>query len=134
MKPISVKGKYYKRIKNSNHLLTINEINDFYLKSMHLSWDSYPYQNSDFSKLDEAKILNFIEKVNSSGLFYLDGNLKECLEKLHLVKNNIPTNAAMILFAKEELFYNIHIGRFKTQSHIIDDKMVRGTLFEAVDY
>ncbi len=27
----------------------------------------------------------------------------------------------------------MHIGRFKTQSHIIDDKMVRGSLFEAVD-
>jgi len=39
----------------------------------------------------------------------------------------------MLLFSKEELFYNVHIGRFKTQAHIIDDKMVRGTLFEAVE-
>lgn len=29
--------------------------------------------------------------------------------------------------------YNIHIGRFKTPSTIIDDRMIRATLFDAVE-
>ncbi len=133
VKPVSLQGRYYIRKKNSNHLLALNEINDVYLQSIQTSWDSYPYADAKNTDLDETKILSFIEKVNSSGRFKLNGKPLECLKKLRLIKNNTPTNAAMLLFSKEELFYNIHIGRFKTQSHIIDDKMVRGTLFEAVE-
>ena len=133
VKPISVKGKYYKRIKNSNHLLSINEINDIYLKSMQLSWDSYPHSNSKYEDLDEEKIIQFIQRVNQNGRFKLLGTPIECLTKLKLIDNNIPTNAAMILFAKEEMYYNVHVGRFKTASLIIDDKMIRGNLFEVVE-
>lgn len=34
---------------------------------------------------------------------------------------------------KEDTIYNIHLGRFKTPSMIIDDRMLRLSLFEAVD-
>lgn len=50
-----------------------------------------------------------------------------------LIKENGVTNAAMILFSKENLFYNVHVGRFKTQSFIIDERMIRGNLFDVVD-
>ena len=133
VKPVSLQGRFYIRKNNSNHLLSASEINDVYLKSIQTSWDSYPYPDAKYDDLDEQKIIAFIERVNQSGRFNLSGTPYECLQKLRLIKNNIPTNAAMLLFSKEELFYNVHIGRFKTQSHIIDDKMVRGTLFEAVE-
>ncbi len=133
VKPVSLQGRYFKRKHNSNHLLSANEINDIYLQSIQTSWDSYPYVGTHFSNLDKSKITKFIEKVNQSGRFKLVGAPYECLRKLRLIKDEQPTNAAMLLFSKEELFYNVHIGRFKTQSHIIDDKMVRGTLFETVD-
>lgn len=45
----------------------------------------------------------------------------------------MPTNSAYLLFAADDPHYNVHIGRFKTPSVIIDDKMVSGTLFEMVD-
>ncbi len=38
-----------------------------------------------------------------------------------------------MLFAKTDISYNVHLGRFKTPSLIIDDKMLRLPLFEAVD-
>ena len=133
VKPIAFQGRYYVRRNNSNHLLSVNQINDVYLQSIQTSWDSYPYPNSVYEDLDQNKIKIFIEKINRSGRFNLVGEPIECIEKLRLLENNVPTNAAMILFAKDELFNNIHIGRFKTQSHIIDDKMVRGTLFDVVE-
>lgn len=133
VKPVSMLGRYYVRRNNSNHLLSANEINELYLQSIQTSWDSYPFADAQYSDLDEIKISSFIEKVNSGGRFKLVGSPKSCLQKLRLVKDDVPTNAAMLLFSKQELFYNVHIGRFKTQSHIIDDKMVRGSLFEAVD-
>lgn len=133
VKPVALQGRYFIRKNNSNHLLSTNEINDLYLQSIQTSWDSYPYADASYADLDENKITNFTKKVNAGGRFNLSGTPKECLQKLRMLKNNVPTNAAMLLFSKEEMFYNVHIGRFKTQSHIIDDKMVRGTLFEAVD-
>ena len=39
----------------------------------------------------------------------------------------------MLLFAKEEIMYNVHLGRFKTPSLIIDDRMFHLSLFEVVE-
>jgi ATP-dependent DNA helicase RecG len=50
-----------------------------------------------------------------------------------MVKKDIVTNAAMILFSKNNLFYNVHVGRFKTSSLIIDERMFNGNLFDVVD-
>ncbi|HAN77813.1 MAG TPA: ATP-dependent DNA helicase, partial [Bacteroidales bacterium] len=124
---------YYVRKHNSNHLLNVSEINETYLRSIQTSWDSYPYPDSNYTDLDENKIIEFIQKVNAGDRFKLSGTPYECMQKLRLLKNNVPTNAAMILFSNEELYYNLHVGRFKTPSYIIDDKMIRGTLFDAVE-
>ena len=39
----------------------------------------------------------------------------------------------MVLFGKNDPPYALHIGRFKTPSMIIDDRMIRGTLFDVVE-
>jgi len=38
-----------------------------------------------------------------------------------------------LLFAKEPIRHNVHIGRFKTPSMIIDDRQFTDTLFEVVE-
>jgi ATP-dependent DNA helicase RecG len=43
VKPVGFQGRYYKRVKNANHQLSVNEIADLHLSSMNISWDSYPY-------------------------------------------------------------------------------------------
>jgi ATP-dependent DNA helicase RecG len=133
IKPVSARGRYFIRKNNSNHLLSLDEINNLYHFSLQTSWDSYEYKGADKDSLDFEKVQLFIKKVNNSGRFRLSGKPLECLTKLRLVINNKPTNAAMILFSKEELFFNVHVGRFKTPSYIIDDKMFRGNLFDIVE-
>ena len=54
-------------------------------------------------------------------------------QKLKLVGSDRITNAAWLLFAKEATGYNVHLGRLKTPSMIIDDKMLNGTLFDVVE-
>jgi len=39
----------------------------------------------------------------------------------------------MILFSKQNLRYNVHIGRFKTPSLIIADKLINGNLFDVLE-
>jgi ATP-dependent DNA helicase RecG len=133
VKPVGTRSKYYKRVQNSNHLLSVQEIADIYMQSMQYSWDAYPARKYTYADLDENKIQKFIDKVNAVGRFSLAGTPYDCLEKLKFVDGDNVTNAAVLLFAKEGSEYNVHLGRFKTPSMIIDDKMLRLTLFNAVE-
>ena len=133
VKPVSFKGRYYKRVKNSNHQLNAVEISDLSMQSLQLSWDAYPALKTKLTDLDAKKIKIFIQKVNTAGRFTLKGNATQCLRKLRLINNGSVTNAAKLLFGKKDTPYNVHIGRFKTPSHIIDDKMLNGTLFQVVE-
>jgi len=133
VKPVSTRGRCYKRINNSNHLLSVAQISDLYMLSMQYSWDSYLYAGASANSLNVEKIKQFIQKVNTVKRFSLPNNPMDALEKLKMIQNGTPTNAAMILFAKENLFYNVHIGRFKTTSTIIADKMISGNLYDVLE-
>ena len=133
VKPVSFKGRYFKRINNSNHLLSVVEIADMSLQSLQISWDSYPAHGKSMADLDLQKIEKFVRKVNEAGRFSLEGDPWANLEKLKFIKGDTITNAAWLLFGKESTGYNIHMGRFKTPTFIIDDKMLNGTLFDMVD-
>jgi len=133
VKPVSFKGRYFKRVKNSNHQLNVREISEIHLQSLQLSWDAYPYPKATLDDLDYHKIRQFVAKVNNSGRFILPEKVEDALSKLRMVVDNVPVNAAMLLFAKEPLNHNVHVGRFKTPSMIIDDKIYKGGLFEVVE-
>ena len=133
IKPVSYRGRYYKRISNSNHQLTPSEISELTMQTLQVSWDSYPDINANMEDIDWDKVRNFISKVNKTGRFQLTDNLEDSLKKLKLINNVTVSNAALLLFAKEEITYNVHVGRFKTPSLIIDDRVLRLSLFEAVE-
>jgi ATP-dependent DNA helicase RecG len=133
VKPVSFKGRYFKRVNNSNHQLSPTEISDMSMQSLQLSWDSYLSPHCSIDDLDILKIEKFIDKTNQIGRFTLEGSPGENLEKLRLIHKYQVSNAAVLLFSKGDTIYNVHLGRFKTPSHIIDDKMLRGTLFDVVE-
>ena len=133
IKPVAFKGRYYKRINNSTHQLNISEIAEVYMRSMQYSWDAYYSNKYTVKDLDLEKVQRFIEKVNTAKRFNLAGSPINCLEKLKYISGDKVTNAAVLLFAKEESVYNVHLGRFKTPSMIIDDKILRLSLFDAVE-
>lgn len=120
-------------IQNSNHQMNLTEIANMHLQRLQLSWDAYESVDSEFDDLDDIKIDKFFTKVNQNGRFKLSDDRVQNLKKLNLIKSMKPTNAAKLLFAKEQNIYNIHIGRFKTPSMILDEKMIRLPLFEAVE-
>ena len=133
IKPVSYRGRYYKRIKNANHLLSINEISDLHSQSIQSSWDAFPHPLATLEDLDFIKVSQFIEKVNNGGRFSLPNNVIDALNKLKLIQNHKPVHAALLLFAKNNFNHNIHVGRFKTPAMILDDKMLKGDLFSLVE-
>ncbi len=130
VKPISFKNRYYKRVKNSNHLLTLDEIVDLQQQSLNISYDAYPL-DENLSSLDTALLEKFVETTNSRGRINLQDDLLTNLTKLKLVQAGKPTLAGMLLFGNHG--YSIHIGRFKSEETIIDDLLIKDPLLAALD-
>ena len=133
IKPIAFKSRYFKRIKNSNHQLSLNEITNLHLQSIKVSWDSYEHINNTIDDIDFNKVSTFVERVNENGRFSLDKDPLLALKKLGFVENNKPSNASILLFSKRDIDYSVHVGRFKTPETIIDDNIYRVPLFEVVE-
>ena len=133
VKPVAFRDRYYKRVANSNHRMTLTEMANMHLQSLQLSWDAYPDEGASLQQLSSDKVDAFFERVRQGGRFKVDGDRWAVLEKLGYVKAGVPTHAAVILFGENDPPYSLHIGRFKTPSMIIDDRMIRGTLFSVVE-
>jgi ATP-dependent DNA helicase RecG len=133
VKPVAFRDRYFKRVANSNHRMSLTEMANIHMQSLQLSWDSYPEDQATVKDLSPRKMKTFLKRVREGGRFKGEGDWQVVLEKLGYLKNGAPTHAAMILFGKNDPPYQLHIGRFKTPSTIIDDRMMRGTLFDVVD-
>ena len=135
VKPVSTRGRYYKRIASANHALALNEISDLYLQTLQISWDAHPAPGRSVEELSPSKVESFIQQVNAGGRFALEaGTPLAALQKLNYVTSaGQPTWAALLLFASEPLRHHVHIGRFKTPSMILDDRQLTDTLFEVVE-
>lgn len=134
VKPVNTQGRYYRRVASSNHILSSSEIANLYMQSLQLSWDAYQAPGYTVNQLSQTKIQRFIRLVNQHGRFALDeSDPLAALQKLNYLKNGHPSWAALLLFAEEPIRHNVHIGRFKTPSTIIDDRQFTDTLFEVVD-
>jgi len=131
---VSYEGRYYERVGN-----TTREMNSEKLQAMLLrykSWDSMT-NNFPITEINTATLDNFIRiAVENNRLtnISLDESPGIILEKLGLKVNEKLTNGAVLLFGKnpQKHFINlcVRIGRFKTETTIIDDKWIKGNLFQ----
>jgi ATP-dependent DNA helicase RecG len=131
---VSYEGRYYERIGN-----TTREMNQQKLKVLLLKgkpWDSI-ITDISLEEIDSDSVKNFIHlAVNNNRLTNVSLNEPQqiILEKLDLLVDGKLTNGAVLLFGNnpQKHFINlcIRIGRFKTETTIIDDKWVKGNLFQ----
>ncbi len=130
VKPVACRNRYYKRVKNSNHLLSLDEIVDLQQQSLNISYDAYPLEQS-LKSLDTGLMEKFLEKARSTGRINLQDDLFTNLTKLKLIQNGRPTLAAILLFGNHG--YSIHIGRFKGPDTILDDLLIKDPLMTGLD-
>jgi ATP-dependent DNA helicase RecG len=130
VKPVAYKNRYYKRVKNSNHMLTLEEIVDLRQQSLDISFDAHVVDES-LSELDTSLMEKFIEKVNSKGRISLLDDMVTNMTKLKFIKSGKSTLAGMLLFGNHG--YSIHIGRFKAEDTIIDDLLIKAPLLTALE-
>jgi len=130
LKPVSCKGRYFKRHGASNHLLTSDEIVELKLQSINASFDSFVV-DCTVDQLDQNALEKFSGDILRSGRFAPCGDMLLDLEKLGFTKNNKVTRAAELLFGNHHTA--IHLGRFKSRDTIVDDLIIRAPLMLAVD-
>mgnify|MGYP000894267482 CR=1 FL=1 len=138
IKPVSVKGKCFRRIRNSNRLMTPQEIAEMHNYSTGTSWDAFPTIDKTIEDIDLEKVEKYIKEANATGRRKIEETPQEVLEKLELVKDRKATWAAILLFGKEPqkplLQAAAHCGRFRMdKTQIIDDLMIEADLISQVD-
>ena len=129
VKPVAYKNRYYKRVHNSNHIMTLEEIVDLQQQSLSVSYDTYP-SREPLSSLDSKLIEQFLKRIQLRARVTLQDDLLTNLTKLKLVREGKATIAAQLLFGDPD--FTIRVGRFKSEATIIDDMVVTSPLFVAV--
>jgi ATP-dependent DNA helicase RecG len=130
IKPVGCKGKYFKRVGASNHLVPLDEIVEMQLYSINSSFDSFSVTET-LSDLDMDLVKKFFGQLGNTGRVTLNDDPLVNLRKMGLLKEGQLTFAALLLFGEHRT--GIHIGRFKTQDVIIDDMLIKSPLAIAVD-
>jgi ATP-dependent DNA helicase RecG len=140
LKPVSVKGRCYRRVGSSNRVMQPHEIAEMHLQSIGSSWDLTPALKTTLVDLDPAKVADYIKKANETGRRSIapDESPQTVLEKIGLVQDSKPTWAALLLFGKDpQRFLSqaiMHCGLFNTDEiSVLDDRMVMGTIIEQVN-
>ena len=131
VKPVSVQGRYYKRVKNSNHRLSLSEISDLYLETFHSSWDYYIDNQHQLDDISTDKVNAFLSKRYGGTS---ESDPLRALQKYELIRDGQLTNAAFLLFVKDYTpLTGIEAARFKSPVKIIDAVSIHSDLFSEVD-
>jgi ATP-dependent DNA helicase RecG len=134
IKPITCRGRYFKRVNNANYQMTTSEVVNEHLKSINTSWDCTIDDSHSESDISLDKVQAFIERVNR----VRDSSTLEdpltVLRKFELLREGRITRAAFLLFTADETsLTSIELGRFQTPTLIKDGTRLKTDLISEVD-
>ncbi|MGH9549944.1 MAG: RNA-binding domain-containing protein, partial [Terriglobales bacterium] len=135
--PISVDGRYVKRVGRTNQIMGPDEIKQRLLASSPSSWDSQIVKDATFGDLNDETLDEFISLVSSARRRPLGAErADEVLTKLGLAHDTVPTRAAILLFGKHpSKFFGsafLQLGRFKSPTQIVDSKRIEGNIIQQI--
>ena len=134
IKPVSVRGRFYKRVNNSNHLMSIDEIANEHLKTINSSWDYYLDPNHSLQAISITKVEKFIAAIEKHTQSNIRLTAIEFLSKMEMIRDEKLTFGGYLLFATDYcLASDVQIGRFKSQITIIDSLSLNTDLISEVD-
>ena len=134
IKPISTRGKYLKRIANSNHILSTSEVVNTHLLTFNTSWDYHINNQFKTDDISFEKVQKVIDSLNEKNTKIVDDPLT-FLIKNDLIRNESLTNAAYLLFKKNDsIITTIELGRFQTDTLIKDTARSKSDIISQGDY
>ncbi len=134
--PISYKGKFYIRSGSTTQEVSGMELVKFVMKKQKLSWDAL-LSDAGIEEIDEETVLKFKNMAKERLAISEADSTEKILENLELLKEGKLTNAGLLLFGKNPNKYLLNavtrVGRFRTQTEIMDTVEIKGNLFNQVD-
>ena len=133
IKPVAVQGRYYKRVNNSNHQLTVGEVVNLYLRTINSSWDTYVDKLHTIDDISIEKVQSAIDILESKGRSIAEDPLSFLL-KYNMIREGEITNAAFLLFHKDDdIISTVELGRFQTDIIIKDSARSKSDVITQVD-
>ncbi len=135
--PIPLKGRYYIRVGNTTQRMNPEQLKSRMLESV--PWDTQIVENISLADLDESEIKRFAKSGQEAGRISAEidpTEPEEILKRTHLLREEGFTNACLLLFGKKPQRHfpsaNIRLSEFASETEIINDKTVKGNLFQQV--
>lgn len=137
-KPVLAFGRAYRRVGKSNQKLGFEGIRNLALGTSKVYWDERVCEDASLGDIDEEKVRLFLRKAKYERRLELDlvTPVRESLEKLKLLREGMPTNAAILLFGKNpQRFFaqsETRCARFKGTKPLefIDMKVFGGNIID----
>jgi ATP-dependent DNA helicase RecG len=137
--PVNIRGRYFCRVGKTNQRMGNDEIMQRMRVSIGFSWDSCIETNATLYDLNSESIYKFVRRVKNTGRHPVpeDASEMDLLRKIKLIIDDRPTRASLLLFGNDPEKYSnsafIKLGRFRSPTHIVDDREIHGTLLEQLD-
>lgn len=137
--PVSVRGRYFRRVGKTNQRMSHEEIMQGMISTNGLSWDALLEPTATLEDLDLDLIARYITEVKKLGRRPVIGLISDIdfLRKIGLIQGDAPTRAALLLFGIDpERYFSsafLKIGRFRSPTHIVDDREAHGSLLNQLD-
>lgn len=144
IKPVSVRGRCYKRVGNSNRVMSPQEIAQMHLNATGQTWDQLIVTRAGIDDIDEKKVEWYLTRRETIRNVSKpqDMNTAAFLKNINGISDDgTPTHAGLLFFSKHSqrrFFYNaqLRVVRFKGTSvtHPVIDRLdCDETLWENVD-
>ena len=134
VKPVSTRGRYYKRVGNSNHILTIAEVVNLHLKTVNSSWDFYLMERKKLNNISIEKVQRLIDTINRRKKDSIVDDPLTFLRKYQLVSGEKITHACWLLFMPDiDVCTTVELGHFATSTLIKDSLTLHSDLFSEAD-
>lgn len=137
---ISCKGVYHYRSGSTKQVLTGPALEAFLMRKHGATWDHSPLPVFKAEEVDNQIVEHFKKLAAAKGRIdpaLLNESKEVLMEKLRLTNGDYLTNAAMLLFCKDPDKYQlgsyIKIGYFESDSELIYQDEVHGSILEQVD-
>jgi len=133
IKPVSVLGRYYKRVGASNQPLSANEVANMHLQTMNSSWDMYPDPIHSTDDISLDKVRGCMDILADNGIT-IGEPPSAFLAKYDLLRDGKPTNAAYLMFKnRNSIDTTIELGRFQDPVTIKDTARTKSDILTQVD-
>ena len=144
IKPVSVRGRCYRRVGNSNRVMSPQEISQMHLNATGQTWDQFSVTRAGIDDIDEKKVEWYLTRRETvRNVSKPQGmNMAAFLKNINGISDDgTPTHAGLLFFSKHpqrRFFYNaqLRVVRFKGTSvtHPVIDRLdCDETLWENVD-